>query len=182
MGMSNNLISSWYIYVVIVSALVFAWKYYTRSDAGGKAWDKFKLKIPIIGKSIKMTAAARFTRTMSTLLRSGINVLEAIEITSRTLGNKYLNAACGFQKRNSQRCFAVAFDPWNYRIPANDLRNVAIGEESGTLDSILDRAADFFEEEADAATAKMTAAMEPLMIIIMAVVVGLIIAACAHQS
>jgi type IV pilus assembly protein PilC len=179
MGMSDNIISYWYIYAVIIAAVIFAWKFYTRSDAGGKAWDKVKLKIPIIGKSIKMTAAARFTRTMSTLLRSGINVLEAIEITSRTLGNKYLVTRLADSRTEIRKGVSLSRSIRGItEFPQMIYAMVAIGEESGTLDTILDRAADFFEEEADAATAKMTAAMEPLMIIIMAVVVGLIIAAC----
>ena len=179
MGMSNNLIAYWYLYAAAAAAIVFIFKAYTRSDSGGKAWDKIKLKIPIVGKSIKMTAAARFTRTMSTLLRSGINVLEAIEITSRTLGNKYLVMRLADSRNEIRKGVSLSRSIRGItEFPQMIYAMVAIGEESGTLDSILDRAADFFEEEADAATAKMTAAMEPLMIIIMAVVVGLIIAAC----
>ncbi len=179
MGMSNNLIAYWYLYCLAVFAIITIWKAYTRSDAGGKAWDKTKLKIPIIGKSVKMTAAARFTRTMSTLLRSGINVLEAMEITSRTLGNKYLVTRLADSRNEIRKGVSLSRSIRNItEFPQMIYAMVAIGEESGTLDTILDRAADFFEEEADAATAKMTAAMEPLMIIIMAVVVGLIIAAC----
>lgn len=179
MGMSNNIITYWYLYIIVILAIVTGWKYYTRSDAGGKSWDKTKLKIPIIGKSIKMTAAARFTRTMSTLLRSGINVLEAIEITSRTLGNKYLVTRLADSRNEIRKGVSLSRSIRGItEFPQMIYAMVAIGEESGTLDTILDRAADFFEEEADAATAKMTAAMEPLMIIIMAIVVGLIIAAC----
>ena len=179
MGMSNNLITYWYLYFIGVTAIVFIFKSYTRSDAGGKAWDKTKLKIPIIGKSIKMTAAARFTRTMSTLLRSGINVLEAMEITSRTLGNKYLVTRLADSRNEIRKGVSLSRSIRGItEFPQMIYAMVAIGEESGTLDTILDRAADFFEEEADSATAKMTAAMEPLMIIIMAIVVGLIIAAC----
>ena len=126
-----------------------------------------------------MTAASRFTRTMSTLLQSGINVLEAMEITSKTLGNRFLESRL-FESRNDIRKGMslsrsirgiTEFPPMIYAM-------VAIGEESGTLDDILDRSADFFEDEADAAMSKMTAAMEPIIIIVMAVLIGFIIAAC----
>lgn len=179
LGLSDSLVGFWYIYVLVVITLVMLWRAYLRSEKGGLAWDRFKLKVPVVGKSVKMTAASRFTRTMSTLLQSGINILEALEITSRTLGNKYLQTRL-YESRNEIRKGASLsrsirsineFPPMIYAM-------VAIGEESGTLDTILDRAADFFEDEADAATAKMTAAMEPIMICFMALVVGFIIAAC----
>ena len=179
MGISASLTNFWYIYVLFIIVTNILWRAYRRSEKGGMAWDRFKLKVPIVGKSVKMTAAARFTRTMSTLLQSGINVLQSMEITSRTLGNRYLEAKL-YESRNEIRKGVslsrsvrgiTEFPPMIYSM-------MAIGEESGTLDSILDRAADFFEDEADAATAKMTAAMEPVMIVIMALVVGFIIAAC----
>jgi len=179
MGVSDSLTTFWYIYVLFIIVSNILWRAYTRSEKGGLAWDRFKLKMPIVGKSVKMTAAARFTRTMSTLLQSGINVLQSLEITSRTLDNRYLEAKL-YESRNEIRKGVslsrsvrgiTEFPPMIYSM-------MAIGEESGTLDSILDRAADFFEDEADAATAKMTAAMEPIMIVIMALVVGFIIAAC----
>lgn len=180
MGMSSNLIHFWYLYVLFIVVFLMLWRAYRRSEKGGLAWDRFKLKVPIIGKSVKMTAASRFTRTMSTLLQSGINVLEAMEITSRTLGNRYLQARLYESRNDIRKGMSLSrsirgiseFPPMIYAM-------MAIGEESGTLDTILDRAADFFEDEADAATAKMTAAMEPIMIVVMAVVVGVIIAACA---
>jgi len=179
MGMSDSLVNFWYVYTLIVVTIVILWRSYRRSEKGGLAWDKFKLKVPIVGKSVKATASARFTRTMSTLLRSGINVLEAMEITSRALGNRYLQFRLHESRNEIRKGSSISrsvrgiaeFPPMIYAM-------IAIGEESGTLDTILDRAADYFEEEADAATAKMTAAMEPIMIVIMAVVVIFVIAAC----
>jgi len=179
MSISNSLVSFWYLYLTVVIVVTLLWRVYRRSEKGGLAWDRFKLKMPIIGKSIKMTAASRFTRTMSTLLQSGINVLEAMEITSRTLGNRYLSARLCDSRNEIRKGVSLShsirsiseFPPMIYAM-------MAIGEESGTLDTILDRAADFFEDEADAATAKMTAAMEPVMIVIMALVVVTVIAAC----
>jgi len=179
MGMSDSMITFWYIYTLIVVTIVVFWRAYRRSEKGGLAWDKFKLKVPVVGKSVKATASARFTRTMSTLLRSGINVLEAMEITSRALGNRYLQFRLRESRNEIRKGSSISravrgiaeFPPMIYAM-------IAIGEESGTLDTILDRAADYFEEEADAATAKMTAAMEPIMIVIMAIVVVFVVAAC----
>lgn len=178
MGISNSLVNFWYIYALVIFGVVFAFKTFTKSEKGSMHWARFKLKVPIVGKSVKATAAARFTRTMATLLRSGINVLESMEITSRTLGNKYLEAKLYDARNDIRKGSSISrsirgiaeFPPMIYAM-------TAIGEESGTLDSILDKAADFFEEEADTATAKVTAAMEPIMIIIMAFVVVFVIAA-----
>lgn len=179
MGMSNSIVNYWYIYLIVgIVTFLFA-RAYLRSDKGGLAWDKFKLKVPIVGKSVKMTAASRFTRTMSTLLQSGINVLEAMEITSRTLGNKYLAARLYESRNDIRKGMSLSRSIRGItELPPMIYAMMAIGEESGTLDTILDRAADFFEDEADAATAKMTAAMEPIMIVVMALIVGVVVAAC----
>ena len=179
LGISDSLIDYWYVYLAIVLSVYFFLRAYKHSEKGGLNWDRMKLKIPIVGKSVKATASARFTRTMSTLLRSGINVLESMEITSRTLGNRYLEKKL-YESRNEIRkgssiSRSIRGIP---EFPNMIYAMTAIGEESGTLDSILDKAADFFEDEADAATSRVTAAMEPLMIIIMAVVIFFVIAAC----
>ncbi|HPE38895.1 MAG TPA: type II secretion system F family protein [Bacillota bacterium] len=179
LGISENLVSYWYIHIAVVATVVILVRLFLRSEKGGLWWSRVLLVMPIVGKSQKATAAARFTRTMATLLRSGISVLDSMEITSHTLGNRYLEKVL-YDSRNEIRKGASVsrsirtikeFPPMIYAM-------TAIGEESGTLDSILDKAADFFEDEADAATAKMTAAMEPIMIIIMAAVVLVIVGAC----
>ncbi|MBO7424248.1 MAG: type II secretion system F family protein [Clostridia bacterium] len=178
MNFSHSLVHFWYIYALIVAAIVISFKVWKKSESGSITWAKLMLKIPIVGKSTKMTAAARFTRTMSTLLRSGISVLQAVEITGATLDNKILekklyDARIDIRKGTN---LSKAIRPIK-EFPPMIYAMVSIGEESGTLDSILDKAADFFEDEADAATAKLTSAIEPVMIIIMAVVVGTVVGA-----
>lgn len=179
MAFSDSIIDFWYLYLGAILAIVVGFRIWKHSEKGSMAWSRFLLRMPIVGKSQKATAAARFTRTMSTLLRSGISVLDSMEITSHTLGNKYLEAQLYDSRNEIRKGSSVSrsirgikeFPPMIYAM-------TAIGEESGTLDSILDKAADFFEDEADAATAKMTAAMEPIMIVIMAFVVLIIVGAC----
>ena len=138
------------------------------------------LTIPIVGKATKMTAAARFCRTVSTLLKSGISVLSSIEITAASLDNKILEKKLNEARLEIRKGTSLSksikgiteFPPMIYAM-------TAIGEESGTLDSILEKAADFFEDEADAATTKMTTALEPIMLILMAIMVGLTVGAIA---
>ena len=134
------------------------------------------LKLPIVGKMTKMNASARFTRTVSTLLRSGISVLQAVEITEKSLDNAILMKKLSQARVEIRKGTSLSrsirditeFPPMIYAM-------VSIGEESGTLDAILEKAADYFEDEADAATQKMVSALEPIMIIIMAIIVGLVV-------
>jgi len=179
-AISDSLVGYWYIYIVVVAVLVYSFKLWRNSAKGARIWSQMMLKLPIVGKATTMNAAAQFTRTVSTLLKSGISVLQAVEITEKSLDNVILEeklaaARLEIRKGNSLSKSIKGITEFPTMIYAM----TAIGEESGTLDVILEKAADFFEDEADSATAKMTAALEPLMIIIMAVVVGLIVGAIA---
>ncbi len=180
MAFSDSLVHYWYVYLIVVGGGWFAFTAWKRSEKGHAQWDMMMLRIPIVGKATKMNAAARFTRTVSTLLKSGISVLTAVEITGASLDNvileKKLSEARLEIRKGSSLSKAIKpiteFPPMIYAM-------TAIGEESGTLDTILDKAADFFEDEADAATAKMTAALEPVMLIVMAILVGLTVGGIA---
>lgn len=179
-AISDSLVGYWYIYVVVVAVVVYSFKLWKNSAKGARQWSQLMLKMPIVGKATTMNAAAQFTRTVSTLLKSGISVLQAVEITEKSLDNVILEeklaaARLEIRKGNS---LSKSIKPIT-EFPTMIYAMTAIGEESGTLDTILEKAADFFEDEADSATAKMTAALEPMMIIIMAVVVGLIVGAIA---
>ena len=175
--LSSSIVHYWYIYLAVIGLIVYGFKLWKSSDKGSETWSKIMLKAPIIGKSTRMNAAARFTRTVSTLLKSGISVLQAVEITEKSLDNvilmkKLAEAHVEIRKGSSlSRSIRdiTEFPPMIYAM-------VAIGEESGTLDMILEKAADYFEDEADAATAKLVSALEPVMIIIMAIIVGTVVA------
>ena len=138
------------------------------------------LKMPVVGKATRMNASARFTRTVATLLKSGISVLQAVEITEKSLDNVILQKKLAQARLEIRKGTSLSrsirditeFPPMIYAM-------VSIGEESGTLDSILEKAADYFEDEADSATAKMVSALEPVMIIIMAVIVGVVVGGIA---
>ena len=180
LAISGSLVKWWYIYIAVVALIVYGFKVWKSSDKGGEQWSYLMLKLPVVGKATTMNAAARFTRTVSTLLKSGISVLQAVEITEKSLDNLILERKLAEARVEIRKGTSLSksirgiteFPPMIYAM-------VAIGEESGTLDAILDKAADFFEDEADSATAKMTAALEPIMIIIMAVIVGLVVGGIA---
>ena len=138
------------------------------------------LRIPIVGKATKMNASARFCRTVSTLLKSGISVLQAVEITGSSLDNVILEKKLADARIEIRKGVTLSKSIKNItEFPPMIYAMTAIGEESGTLDTILEKAADFFEDEADNATQKMTSALEPIMIIIMAILIGTVVGAIA---
>ena len=180
LAISKSLTTWWYIYIAVVVMIVYGFKLWRSSEKGSEQWSYMMLKMPIVGKATTMNAAARFTRTVSTLLKSGISVLQSVEITEKSLDNVILEKKLAEARVEIRKGTSLSksirgiteFPPMIYAM-------VAIGEESGTLDSILDKAADYFEDEADSATAKMTAALEPVMIIILAIIVGTVVGGIA---
>ena len=164
LAISGSLTKWWYIYIAVVVMIVYGFKLWRSSDKGSEQWSYMMLRMPIVGKATTMNAAARFTRTVSTLLKSGISVLQSVEITEKSLDNVILEKKLAEARVEIRKGTSLSksirgiteFPPMIYAM-------VAIGEESGTLDSILDKAADYFEDEADSATAKMTAALEPVL-------------------
>ncbi len=176
LNLSDSVVHYWYIYLAVIGLLVYGFKLWRSSDKGAETWSKLMLKIPVVGKATKMNASARFTRTVSTLLRSGISVLQSVEITEKSLDNVILQKKLEQARIEIRKGTSLSrsirditeFPPMIYAM-------VSIGEESGTLDSILEKAADYFEDEADSATQKMVSALEPVMIIIMAIIVGLVV-------
>lgn len=180
LALSDSIVHFWYIYLAVVGLVVYGFKLWKSSDKGGEMWSEIMLKVPIVGKATRMSASARFTRTVSTLLKSGISVLQAVEITEKSLDNVILQKKLAQSRIEIRKGSSLSkairditeFPPMIYAM-------VSIGEESGTLDTILQKAADYFEDEADAATAKMVSALEPVMIIIMAVIVGLVVGGIA---
>ena len=180
LAISGSLVKWWYIYLAVVVMIVYGFKLWKSSDKGAEQWSYLMLKMPIVGKATRMTAAARFTRTVSTLLKSGISVLQSVEITEKSLDNVILEKKLAEARTEIRKGTSLSksirgiteFPPMIYAM-------VSIGEESGTLDAILDKAADYFEDEADSATAKMTAALEPVMIIILAIIVGTVVGGIA---
>ena len=179
-ALSYSLTHYFYIYIGVIVGIVYIFKMWKSSESGGLQWSKLMLTMPVVGKATKMNAAARFTRTVSTLLKSGISVLTAVEITEKSLDNLILEQKLAEARTEIRKGQSLSksirgiteFPPMIYAM-------VAIGEESGTLDTILNKAADFFEDEADSATSKMTAALEPIMIIIMAIIVGTVVGGIA---
>jgi len=175
---SNAIVVYWYIILAIAAGLFYALKLYLSSEGGRYSFDYLKLKLPVIKNTVIKIATSRFSRTLSILLASGIPLLEGLEIVSRIVGNKVLEKkvlkAMEEVRRGatlSKPIKSIGFFP-----PMLDSM-IQIGEESGALDEILYRTANFYDEEVDTAILKMTAMLEPLMIVVMAIIIGAIIIA-----
>lgn len=176
LGISNVIKNYWYLIGGGTLALVMGWKAFTRSDAGRLWWDSLKFRIPVAGKSVTMIYASRFTRTLSTLLSSGIQMLQALEISGRVVGNRKIQLGLVSAVEDIRKGTTLSSSLKRItEFPIMVTSMIHIGEESGRLDSVLDKTAAFYDEEGDAAVAKLVSLLEPLMIIFMAVVVGFII-------
>ncbi|MEI6101217.1 MAG: type II secretion system F family protein [Eubacteriales bacterium] len=177
-GISDFILNQWYIVALVVGAVVAGIFLLKRMPSTRTAWDSGMLKIPIFGKMRRTVLTAKFAHTLSTLTTSGISMLVALEVVSRVIGNWYI-AHCiaiiiedlkkGLTLSQSMRKFDV--------FPPMFKSMVAIGEESGQIDTLLAKTAAFYDDEADLAVKRMVSMVEPLMIIIMAVIIGFIVVA-----
>jgi type IV pilus assembly protein PilC len=164
--------------LLLFVALFFAYRWYYGTPQGRKVIDRIKLRVPVFGNLNRKTAIARFSRTLALLLASGVNILEALDITKGTAGNSVVEEIINTAKNKVQQGeplnLTLAQHPFVFPPMVSSM--VAIGEETGALDTLLSKIADFYEREVDEAVASLTAAIEPLMIIFLGVIVGMIVA------
>ncbi len=173
MGMSSFLRSYWWAMLGSLGAGFFALQRYRRTDRGQLAVDRFLLKVPVLGDVIRKGAVARFTRTLGTLISSGVPILTGLEITARTSGNRVIQEAI-MAARASIREGETISAPLKVSnvFPPMVVQMISVGEETGALDDMLTRIADFYDEEVDTAVDSLTSLIEPIMIVFMGSVVG----------
>ncbi|MBQ2981140.1 MAG: type II secretion system F family protein [Lachnospiraceae bacterium] len=178
MGLSDSLIETWYLWVLGIVAVAFVYRTYAKSESGSRKIAAIKLKIPILGDLFTKTECARFSRTLSTLLAAGMPLIEAIETTGKTLDNVMFKDALAEAVIQVQRGAPLSAPIKASGIfPNMVVHMLSIGEESGNVEEMLDNVAEYYDEEVTLATDSATAMMEPLIIVVMAVVVVGIIAA-----
>ena len=178
MGMSESLIKTWYLWLGGIVLIGFAYRTYAKSETGSRKVAAFKLKIPVLGDLLRKTECARFSRTLATLLAAGMPLIEAIEITGKTLDNILFKDALAEAVVQVQRGAPLSAPlKASGMFPSMVIHMLTIGEESGNVEDMLDNVAEYYDEEVTLATDAATALMEPLIIVIMAVVVVGIIAA-----
>lgn len=177
-AMSQFLAGYWWLFVIVIGILVFSAKAYYKTEGGEHVIDAIMLKLPVFGPILKKIAISRFSRTLSTLLSSGVPILESLDITARTAGNVIVGD--GITKiRVAIEQGQTFVEPLkaNAIFPIMVSQMIGVGEQTGALDAMLAKIADFYEQEVDSAIANLLSLMEPAMILFLGVTIGTIVIA-----
>lgn len=175
---SNFIIHKWWLLIIIVAAIVVGCKAFKRSSVGEQLFANMAIKMPIFGNLTIKSACSRFARTMSTLMASGISMIDAVEQVAKMMDNKIIRD--GLLDAKTQVAKGIPLSK-----PLKDMEMLPpmlsamtkIGEETGDIEEMLSKVADYYDEEVEEATNKLTAAMEPLIMVVLACIVGMIVAA-----
>jgi type IV pilus assembly protein PilC len=177
-AMSNLLVQFMPFIIAIGIALVFAFRQYYATEGGRRVVDGIVLKLPVLGNIMRKIAVARFCRTLSTLMTSGVPILDGLEITAKTAGNAIIEDALFEVRRSIERGETVAGPLKTTGVfPGMVVQMIGVGEATGALDTMLSKIADFYEEEVDTAVAGLLTLLEPVMIAFLGIVVGGIVVA-----
>jgi type IV pilus assembly protein PilC len=177
-AMSNGLVRYMPFVIIGIVASGLAFRQYYSTTSGRYNVDRIVLKLPILGNLMRKIAVARFCRTLSTLLASGVSILEAMDITARTSGNAVIEEAIFNTRRSIERGETIAQPLRETAVfPPMVVQMIGVGEATGALDTMLSKIAEFYEEEVDVAVAGLLTLMEPIMIAVLGAVVGGIVIA-----
>lgn len=172
-NMSQWMKGNFILLIIMGAALVFLWKYIRKQPRGLEITDDLFLKAPIFGSLIRKVAVARFTRTLGTMISSGVPILEALDITARAAGNKTVEKAIYRARQSISEGKTVAEPIMQSKVfPPMVCQMINVGEQTGALDTMLGKIADFYDEEVDAAVKGLTSLMEPLMMVILGGLIG----------
>ncbi len=162
--------------VAIIVVTVFLMSRYLKTGRGKLQYDSLLLKMPVFGTLLTKVAISKFTRTLSTLIKSGVPILNALEIVGKTSGNKAVESAVETVRANVREGESIAEPLARSKIfPSMVVRMVSVGEQSGELEKMLSKIADFYDEQVDAAVSGLTSLIEPLIIAFLGVVIGTIV-------
>src|SRR5574341_2522349 len=176
----SNFLKGWGGLVLLVSAVGFivGIKQFRKTEKGLKMTDAIALKVPVAGTLIQRVAVAKFTRTLGTLMTSGVPILEGLLIVSRTAGNKIVEEAIIPTRQSVSEGKTLAEPLGRAKVfPAMVVQMISVGDATGALDNMLNKIADFYDEEVDAAVAALTSMLEPMLMIFLGVTVGFVIVA-----
>ena len=180
LNISNSLTQYWYLFLVLIITFMTLIMYYKKTIKGKRFFDGLKLKIPLIKSNSKKIITSRFTRTLSTLIASGIPLLATIQIVGKVVGNSVIEEKMDKALDDVRRGVTLSKAISDIEVfPVMVKSMIKIGEESGNLDEILNKTADFYDDEVEASLQKMTALIEPIMMVVMAIIIGFIVIAIA---
>jgi len=176
-ALSNLVTGYWWLCMVVVGVLIFAFRRWKRTESGRAQWDTFRLRIPFkIGDIVQKIALARWSRTLSALISAGVPILQALEITGKTAGNHVVEKAMGDVIANVKAGGTIAAPLRSTPVfPGMVCSMIGVGEETGALDTMLAKIADFYEDQVEAAVKQLTSILEPVMIVLVGGIVGFIV-------
>ena len=172
-GLSKFLKTYWYLLGGGMAAAVWLFRRYYATPNGKLAVDRFMLRMPVLGDVLRKSAVSRFTRTLGTLISSGVSILDGLEITAKTAGNRVIQDAIMASRASIAGGDTIAAPLQKSNVfPPMVISMIAVGEQTGGLDEMLSKIADFYDEEVDAAVSGLLSLLEPVMIVFLGVVVG----------
>jgi type IV pilus assembly protein PilC len=178
MSVSSQLRTFWYLVVLAAIALVVAFKRYKKTEKGREQVDRLKLKVPVFGSLFHKTALARFSSTLSVLLQSGVPILQSLDIVSETVNNQIISKAVHDVQGSVREGESIAKPLGRHDVfPPMVVQMLSVGEETGSVDSMLAKVAAFYDSEVTATVDALTSLIEPLMIAVIGGAVGLAVIA-----
>lgn len=172
-ALSDFIRSRWYVLFGTLAAVVYGFRAFKRNPRGRYMWDSFKLKMPVLGQLTRKMAIAKFARTFSTLISSGVPILQALDIVSETAENAVVTKAIRESRASIKEGESISKPLGASGVfPPMVVQMIAIGEETGALDSMLKKIADFYDDEVSATVDSLTSLLEPVLMVFMGVMIG----------
>src|SRR5437879_6122752 len=170
----SNLVKKWLVlFLVGGGGVVYGWLYFIKTPPGRHFWDSRRIKLPIFGAIAHKICLARFTRTLASLIRSGVPILEVLQIVSQTVGNVIMEKAIKVASSDIEKGEGISAALGKHAVfPAMIIRMITAGEQTGKIDNMLERVSDFLDEEIETTLSGLTALIEPILIVFLGVVIG----------
>jgi len=159
--------------ILVAGGSIYGWIYFIRTPAGRHFWDASRIRLPVFGQIAHKICLARFTRTLASLVRSGVPILEVLQIVSQTVGNMVMENAIKVAATDIERGESISSALGKHPVfPTMIIRMLTAGEQTGKIDNMLERISDFLDEEIETTLSGLTALVEPILIVFLGVVVG----------
>jgi type IV pilus assembly protein PilC len=170
----SNFVRNWFIAIIIgIAGMIYGWFYFIKTKSGREFWDARRIKLPIFGPIAHKICLARFSRTLSSLIRSGVPILEVLQIVSQTVGNVVMEKAIKQASSDIERGEGISAALGKHPVFPNMLiRMCTAGEQTGKMDAMLERISDFLDDEIETTLSGLTSLIEPILIVFLGVVVG----------
>ena len=172
-NLSDLLKSYFLLFIVAGGGAIYGWLYFIKTPVGREFWDSQRIKLPIFGVIAHKICLARFTRTLSSLIRSGVPILEVLQIVSQTVGNVVMEKAIKVASTDIERGENISAALGKHPVfPNMIIRMISAGEQTGKIDNMLERISDFLDEEIEVTLSGLTSLIEPILIVVLGVVIG----------